>query len=395
VTSEGITKAAAARALASSDPTVRSAAIGALGRQLGASATSALSQLVTNPLLAGDAASALARSPSSAAMAALQALGSAPATRRLAARAYFVRRWTRGERSEQLDSLLTELAASSDAGDRAVGVQALVAFHELPLAGSLRDPDARVRRAAALGALGEPISRTGAVLVARLAVEPDAATRQVLSIGLLDAVSARAVPTSTLVDRARAGLADAPLSALALARRASDAYDDDTNALFAARDPVLRAHFARGLGESLARSALGALARAYKWEADVAVRRAILESMARRDGDERQSPTRGEILRLAARLDPDRVARAVANRALDGRSFSGSAQGHDVAWIRLLTAEGTSIQGGTTAALMGSDGLARPIAFDDDGYALVPGISSGEARLRLAPLVPTYHAPPP
>ncbi|MDP9001648.1 MAG: hypothetical protein M3O46_16235, partial [Myxococcota bacterium] len=67
----------------------------------------------------------------------------------------------------------------------------------------------------------------------------------------------------------------------------------------------------------------------------------------------------------------------------------------EVAWLRLTPAPGATVPRDMTAALVGSDGIARPIAFDDDGYALVPGMPPGEARLRLAPRLPPYEAPPP
>jgi hypothetical protein len=43
--------------------------------------------------------------------------------------------------------------------------------------------------------------------------------------------------------------------------------------------------------------------------------------------------------------------------------------------------------------LVESDGTVRPIAFDEDGYAIVPGVAPGEATVRLAPRVQAYEAP--
>jgi hypothetical protein len=34
----------------------------------------------------------------------------------------------------------------------------------------------------------------------------------------------------------------------------------------------------------------------------------------------------------------------------------------------------------------------RPIVFDEDGYALVPGMPPGDADLRLAPRLPSFDA---
>jgi hypothetical protein len=44
--------------------------------------------------------------------------------------------------------------------------------------------------------------------------------------------------------------------------------------------------------------------------------------------------------------------------------------------------------------LIRADGLAVPIAFDDDGYALVP-VPPGDAQLVLAPRIPPYEGPRP
>src|SRR5882672_18747 len=130
---DGVTRAAAARAVVSADRAVRAAAVTALGNQSSPSAVRALVTLVAYPSLQGDAAYALARSPSPDALPAIVAMSSTPALRRLAARAYFVRRFVRGDRSARLDALLATMAASSDARDRAVGVEALVSLDEQPL----------------------------------------------------------------------------------------------------------------------------------------------------------------------------------------------------------------------------------------------------------------------
>ncbi len=393
---EGIAKAAAARAAASSDRELRALAVVALGRQASPLAVSALLQLATDPTLGGDAAYALGRSPSPAAASALETLAAAAPTRRLAARAYFVRRFARGERTHRLDSLLEALASSPDARDRAVAVEALVALGEKPLASALRDPDPRVRRGAAMGAGALP--RAHAALVAAFAVEADEATRRVLALGFADDGAASGVPTSTLVDRVEAAGADAPLAALALARRGDGRQADFVNGLLASRDPLIRVHVSLGLGGSASQDATGRLAQAYEFEPDAEVRRAIVRALACREASDGSTPPSGrDALEWAAGLDPDRIVRRVAARALSGgsaRATEGSVSA-EVAWIRLVPAAGASLPGGETAAIVGADGLARPIAFDDDGYALVPGISAGEASLRLAPRLPAYEAAQP
>jgi HEAT repeat protein len=392
VQGESVTRAAVARAVASVDRDIRVAAIVALGRQRSAAAASALLQFASDPLLGGDAAYALARSPSPAATGAITTMATGTATRRLAARAYFVRRMVRAQRTPQLDGLLASLAASSDGKDRAVGVQALVALGERSLESALRDADPRVRRAAAMGVSGV---RDGivAALTTALGRETDETTREVLALGWIDGAASASVPTSVLVDRAEAGGADAALAALALARRADESTGARVDALLASHDPLLRAHAAMGLGEASASDATGRLARAYAWEPEAEVRRAIVLALCRRDRGHDSVPSRLETLQWAARLDPDRIVRRLASRALGGDDAPPSQTAlADVAWLRLVPAAGAVPAGGETAALVGADGLARPIAFDDEGYALVPVPSPGEARLRLAPRLPAYES---
>jgi HEAT repeat protein len=425
VQSEGVTRAAAARAAVSADPLVRGAAIAALGRQTTPLAVRALVALSATRRMQGDAIGALARSPSPAAVDALQDLaglagaGARPlptdgpaaeetlaASRRLAARAYFVRRFVRGERSRPLDALLESLAASGEPRDRAVGMQALVALGERRVDAALSDPDPRVRRAAAMGALGHWDATAAGRLAARAAVEPDEATRRVLALGWTAGSVGDSVPTPVLVERAGAGGADGPAAAFALGRRSDEALDGPIDALLGSRDPVLRAQVARGLGAGDAADAVGRLSQAYAWEADATVRRAIVEALAGRiaRGAPGAQAAREGVLDLAARLDPDRVTRWAASGAIGalpaGTPPTAAAYGRgtdirEVAWIRLVAAESAAPSLDRTALLTESGGGALPIAFDDEGYALVPGVSPGEARLRLAPDSPSYTAASP
>jgi hypothetical protein len=396
--------AAAARAAASADPLLRSAAIATLGRQTAPSAVHALVALAATPLLQGDAIGALARSPSPSALDALQGMAGlagaraagttvvsadAPAealaiSRRLAARAYFVRRFVRGDRSPPLDALLESLATSLDPRDRAVGMQALIALGERRVDAALLDADARVRRAGAMGALGRWDATTAGRLAARTALEPDETTRRVLALGWTAGTGGDAVPTSVLVARASAGGADAPAAAFALARRSDETLAAAVDGLLRSRDPVLRCQAARGL--------------AFSQAADARVRRAIVSALAVRVAKGAPgAETARDVLDLAARLDPDPVTRSTATSTEDGRStLPRRAHGagiREVAWIHLVAAESAAPALDRTAVLTDSAGSALPIAFDDEGYALVPGISPGEARLRLAPDSPSYTAP--
>ena len=389
VQGEGVTKAAAARAAASADAELRSLALVALGRQSSPAAVAALSALAADARLGGDALEALARSPSAAAMGAIEAIAAAAPTRRVAARAYFVRRMVRGERSAAGDALLAALAAARDGVDRAVGVEALVALGERAVDRALEDPDARVRRAAAMAAGargGEP--GTAAALLGRLAVESDPATREVLAAALAGGDLEGAVPTKTLLDRAQAGAADAPLAALALARRADETLAPKVDALLAAHDPVMRAHVARGLAASAAPDAVGRLAAAYAWEPVGAVRRALVRALAARTGADADAPSRREALALAASLEPDAVTRDIARRALEGLPAPALPAGREVAWSRVVPAEGAMLPHALSGALVGVDTPARPVVFDDDGYAIVPGLPPDDARLRFEARMP-------
>ena len=401
VQGEGITKAAAARVAATADPAVRGAAIAALGRQTTPLAVRALVALAAAPQLQGDALGELARSPSPAALGALEEMaadgpgGPLASSRRLAGRAYFVRRFVRGVRSRRLDALLEGLAVSGDRRDRAVGMQALVALGERRVDAALSDPDARVRRAGAMGALGNWDASAALRLVARGAVETDEATRRVLALGWTAPAAGDLVSTSVLVERARAGGPDAPVAAFALACRSDEALVSEVDALLGSRDPVLRAQAARGLGVTGAPDAAGRLTRAYAWEADPRVRRAIVSALAVRAAA--RAPG-AQAIREGV-LDARRSPRPGPRDAMDGVDGDGAKGATGAARLarrprrhvdRLVAAEGAATALDRTALLVPSGAGALPIVFDDEGYSLVPGVSPGEARLRLAPDPPPY-----
>jgi hypothetical protein len=388
VQGERVTKAIAARAMASANPALRLAAVAALARQKVNAAVQALSTLAGDPVLAGAAAQGLARSPSESAIAAIEELGTRGASRRLAGRAYFVRRYTRGDRSHRLDAILDELGRSTDGRDRAVALEAKVALGEIPIEAAWLDRDVRVRRAAALGAMGRLDGSVATVLLQRLAIEPDEATRVVLAGVLALGDSPLAPSSSALIRRVDTGQPDAALAAFVLGQR-DDRSASEREKLYASRDPVVRANALRGLGASLASDATSRLAWAYRWEANDDVRRAIVEALTARARDRAFGISR-RTLDLAARLDPDAGARGAARRALAGSDPARAPVVPEVAWIVLAAAEGGALPADATGMLVESDGLGRPVAFDDDGFALLPGIRSGDAWLRLAARLPPY-----
>jgi HEAT repeat protein len=312
----GIVKALAARVAVSADLGVRAAAIAALGRDPTADGVETLGALMADAMVRADAADAIARSPSAAAMGAIEHMAAAPATRRIAARAYVVRALVRGESSGALERTLAGLAASSDRRDRAAGVFARVALGETDAARWLDDRDPQVRRAAAMGSLRKLDGATRVALLSRRAREEDGPTRTVLAAGLIDGDGTGVVTTHDLRSCAHAGGADAPLCTLAIARRASEATATEADAFLHSLDPIVRAHAARGLARSDDPARGGRLVAAYAYEPDPLVRRAIFDALA---GVSRDAPAIANAVALAARLDPDPGIRWMAARLPKGR----------------------------------------------------------------------------
>jgi hypothetical protein len=122
------------------------------------------------------------------------------------------------------------------------------------------------------------------------------------------------------------------------------------------------------------------------------VRRALIEALATRPAEEHGAPSWRDAVELAAHLEPDRVTRALAARALEGRAPPRRSPGHEVAWLRVVPAEGAALPRELTGALIDAGGLALPVVFDADGYALVPGLPPGDSTLRLAPRLPAYQS---
>jgi HEAT repeat protein len=389
----GVAKALAARVKASGEPDLRALAIVALGRSEANEAVEALRAFVLDPVLSGDAAAALARSPNAKGEAVLESLLGTEGMRRLGARAYVLRALTR----EPLDwgtNALRAMARSPDARDRAVGLGGLILLGEEDAIAALRDPDAGVRRIVATAAMADGRRETRRALLSLSRSETDPLVRKVEWAALVGGDDEGLVTTTRLAERATMGEADGPLAAMALAARRDESERAKVGVLLASEDPLLRAHAARGLGESPEADAVGRLARAFAFEVDPLVRRAIVAALARR-GEDDGAPARLAVLKSAARLDPDRTVRSTARRALAGLAPEPSAPARmELVWLHLTAGGGgpppASVRGGL---LLRSDGLAVPVAFDADGYALVP-IPPGESRLLLEPRVPAYESAP-
>jgi hypothetical protein len=391
----GLVRALAAQASVTTDHAVRAEAIEALGRDPTAEGIEALVALARDGAVQVESLGAIARSPSGAAMRAIEALAADAGSRRSAVRAYVVRALARGERSDAVEGVMGSLGRSRDPRDRALGVFARVALGEETATTWLEDGDPLVRRAAAMAASSKRAWTAGVreALLARRERENDPATRAVLATALgFDPPERDLASTESWLACAEAGGADAPLCALAFARRARPNNEAQLTQLLASQDPILRAHTARGLALGNDPTRSGRLAEAYRYEVAPLVRRAIVTGLAR---SPRAVPSVANVLAFAAHLDPDATVRWIASRALANEPVADGSDETDVAWLRLVDAAGSPPPVGATGALLRADGLAIPVVFDSDGDALVPGTPAGQARLVLAPQLGAAYAPSP
>lgn len=380
------------RAQVQPDPEIRLAAIQALGRSPDPAAAIGLTSkpIIDDPKVAYPAAFALARSPAPNAgvLVAKLATSTAPAVRSIGVRAYVVRVMLRGERDGSADEVIARLAASRIEAERSLGVFARIALGDAAPEDTLGDPVASIRRASVMGAIARPTKAAEQAMLARMGTETDAVTRQVLAAGLFGEGGGGSIPSNRLLDRAEGGGPDAPLAALALARRADEPSSTKIAQLLASKDLLVRAHVALGLGRATLPDATGRLARAYAFETDVNVRRAIVTALAARSAD-KNAPSRQRTLEDAAKLDPDALVRSLATSGLTGSAAPvGAPVRSEVAWLRLVRDDGAPPGQAFAAALVRPDGIAVPIAFDAEGYAIVGGLPPGESRLVLAPRLP-------
>src|SRR5262249_16278772 len=148
--------------------------------------------------LAYEALYALARSPAPNAADLIASILPTPLSR-LAMRAYVMRTLLRGERRSAADDLIARLATAESATDRAMASFARVALGDVEVSSLIDDKDARIRRAAAMGAMARPFSkRIERALLERLVKESDSVTRQVLAAGLLNGDPDGLIKTTTL-----------------------------------------------------------------------------------------------------------------------------------------------------------------------------------------------------
>lgn len=433
-----------ARALATVLPTLspdeRPKAIAAIGRGGGAEALRQLSQLAKTSEHGLDAAFALALIPGQEAsdvLARVLSDAGSGASRRLLVRAALMRALALGDRVDGLLDALNSLAQAKDESDRAVGIfgqaalslrapdellkeRCSVAFRaegegEASLwksapqkgakaAGAL-DCDAVALHAIAKGMQALPSKQLGhfSSLMNVLSAEAvlghslsAARAGEILESGLPNSKTVAAgsallaypdggpLPTALLSAWAEQGGPLSPLAARALASRDSEVVRASIKRLLEGSDPVVRAHVAMGLAHDSEADSVSLLVRAYRFEDDAQVRRAIVRALSQKSEVQRK-----KTLLLARDLDPDPQVRALARSALLGRSLLAPAVPKDrtAVWITLLPnhAEASNKAFGRTARLIRSDGTALPVVADPDGVLLLPGQSPGEVNLDLGP----------
>ncbi|XXY14877.1 HEAT repeat domain-containing protein [Sorangium sp. So ce216] len=404
---------ALARALPLLPEDARPRAVAAIGRAGGAEAARQLRRLSTErPELATAAAFALATAPGAEARAAVAEMIDGPRAakdadfRRLGLRAGVVRGLALRDAPEALEGrLLAALAAPRGSSDRAVAAFGAVALglrdvREVVGECSPASCDRAAVHAAARGALarGERALAALAPLFAELAAPgggggaPDAAAISA-GVALLAAPRGGAVATSRLAALAEAGGPLAPLAARALAARDDEVIRGRLKRLLEGSDPVVRAHVALGLGSDPMPDSVSLLARAYRFEDDAAVRRAIVRGLSRRAEVQRR-----RVLEAARDLDPDEGVRALARAALSGvdrRALDApSALATGVVWVAIVPNDRSAAASASSrpARLVRPDGLAIPVVADPDGVLLVPGVPPGVSSVLLAPAAPPGDA---
>lgn len=395
VSNEAIVAQLGARASKHPEHLVRLAALRALARSPDLLAVRSLLTLAQDPTVRFEAIHAMARSPHPSGMTAIEQLLTSPpgiakgpeadATRRLAARAYLVRAVVRGERSSRAEESIHALYMSSDPTAREVATAVEVALGLAPLEDRLASADARIRRAAMIGALGLEPKKVRAALYPHVAKDPDPIARQLAMIAMVgDPEGPLPITLPAMADRAGAGGPDSAAAARVLAERADDASQERVWKLLADKSPLVREQTARGLGRARAPQATGRLTQAFAYETDVSVRRAIVTALAERP-DVGAAFVR-DVLASAASLDPDEGVRFGAGRALARAPLPESAPWREAAWLRVTT-DGAAPREVYAGSLHRSDGLAMPIVFDADGFVVVP-VPPGEVRLSLEPRIP-------
>jgi hypothetical protein len=368
-----------------------------LGRIGGPQAVSQLEAGLARPESAFAAGYALSRLPGADAHAALARALDARIALPVTSRAAALRTALWREHFGLLGVRIAELQAAKSASERAAGAGCAALLGTEAALGELASGDSLRVEAAADNALWYEDSVLVAA-AARLAEAPPGRARDAFAFALLRPSGRRAVSSSLLEALVREGGAAAPLALRALASRDEPHAQAFAESYLSHPDPILRAHVARGLGESSRASAVGHLARSYEFETEQSVRQAIVWALSTGRG-----PTAQRALELAARLDASRKVRAAARLALGGVQLGDPPPGTDFLWAELRSAPaqpeapalpagapptpapGPSTppgQAGEPGLLHVVPGLAVPVFADPAGLLVVAGVSPHPLALR-------------
>ncbi len=383
-------------------------AIAAIGRAGGAEAVSVLVKYLGKPELATAAAFALARMPGKEARGALEgalssASGQTGAPRRLIVRAATVRALMLRDEPAGFDKTLEAMVSSGKDEDLAVALFAYVATGRKTVdaaesIGVQKFPkDASAMYASiARGALAQADGPAAFMRLLRATANMPSQLAEAYEVGIALLVDPRAegVPTTKLVQWAEEGGPLAPLAARSLPLRDSETLRGIIERLLAGTDPVIRAHTALGLAMDPEPDAVSLLVKAYRFEEDASVRRAIIRGLSGRT-----EPQRRATLELAQQLDPDDSVRALARAAIAGRNMlpNVTQPGKNVLWMSLVANSPTALHSISkrAARFVRPDGLAIPVVADPDGVLIIPGMPDGRGGLTLAPEPALGDAPSP
>jgi HEAT repeat protein len=335
-----------------------------------------------------DALFALAHLPGQGAEEVLAGLVREPATRRLGVRAALLRASVLGRAPSGLHDALRTLGASRHEVDRELAAFGLAVTGAESPAALLAAKQVPAMRGACRAAWALQRSDREAC-AALLSDGTPPAARDALAQALGGEVLPAGVSSHILLSWAERSDPLAIVFARALGSRDSDSWRPRIRQLLASGNPVLRAQVALGLASSPSPSATSLLVETYWFETEPVVRRALVRALSARADVQRL-----EALRVAARLDPDEQTRGIARAALGGARLHEPSSGARWAWISLSAAAGTAAATGLSRALvvMPHTGIAVGALADDDGFALVPGLPSGEVRVVLAPSPATVQA---
>ncbi|PIE05850.1 MAG: hypothetical protein CSA75_02610 [Sorangium cellulosum] len=352
--------------------------LASLARCGGPLAVQTLDALVRKSPVDVDAAYALAHSRDPGASTLIAQLIERQSTRRMGVRAALVRLLELGQQVEGLDDVLETLTTSQDPADRSVGVFGAVITGEASVEDYTSSSDSVMLLAACRATLGTQ-GDNAQQCISQLSSKTRPVLRDGLAGTLIQAESISEISTNTLMRWAESSQVSSPIFGRAVGSRDDDAFRARIARLLWSGDPAMRSQVALGLGHSPKASATTLLTKAYLFEANALVRRAAILGLATR-----QSKVGRKWLEIAARLDPDEQTRSLARHAISGRRLSEPTQGNQVLWLRLVGSGPSEWVGNRPIQILMSNGYATLAVTAPDGQVLVPGMTPGSVKLRVA-----------